>query len=244
MVSGDSAPVPGEYTVEEIARKVGMSPRNIRAHQARKLLPPPTRRGRVACYNDSHVRRLETITALQRQGFNLTSIEAILGVRGTDPHSDALAVLVRRLATEQPAVVHALARHGVIGREEDGTVRMIRPRPLRAALELHRSGMRASQALQVLTEVLDQVGRLADEMVRLTSDRILSLPADPAHPRATSWADLDQAAVALAQGLIGLLTEAFRVAVENHGHATIIELIAQRADADLSIVDSLAVDLG
>src|SRR5690242_16776946 len=62
------------YTVEELAAKVGMSPRNIRAHQTRSLLGPPVRRGRTAYYDDSHVRRLEAIKSLQRQGYNLVAI--------------------------------------------------------------------------------------------------------------------------------------------------------------------------
>ncbi|MET8463622.1 MerR family transcriptional regulator, partial [Micromonospora zamorensis] len=107
---------PGGYSVEELARKVGMSPRNIRAHQARRLLPPPVRRGRAALYDDSHVRRLDAILALQRQGFNLVSIEAMLGVRASDEAPDGLTAMLQRLTADRPALAHALTRHGVIGR--------------------------------------------------------------------------------------------------------------------------------
>src|ERR1700761_9003654 len=97
----------GGYTVEQLSRKVGMSPRNIRSHQARKLLPPPTRRGRMAYYDESHVRRLESIKSLQRQGFNLVSIEAILGVRSSDPGAQAMITTLRKLAVDRPALAYA-----------------------------------------------------------------------------------------------------------------------------------------
>ena len=110
---GDSSAAIG-YTIETLAALVGMSPRNIRAHQARKLLAPPVRRGRSAVYDDSHLRRLEAIKSLQRKGFNLVSIEAILGTGGNDPGRDALAALVQRLNIDHPALVYALSRHGVL----------------------------------------------------------------------------------------------------------------------------------
>src|SRR5947208_1701520 len=45
------------YTVDELAARVGMSARNIRAYQARELLPPPRRVGRSGYYSEAHVRR-------------------------------------------------------------------------------------------------------------------------------------------------------------------------------------------
>src|SRR5262245_24112991 len=101
----------GRYTVDELARKVGMSPRNIRAHQARKLLAPPLRRGRSGYYDDSHVRRLEVIKTLQRQGFNLVAIEAILGVRSSDQTAEAFTAMLQRLLMEHPSLIYALSRH-------------------------------------------------------------------------------------------------------------------------------------
>jgi DNA-binding transcriptional MerR regulator len=221
-----------------------MSPRNIRAHQARRILAQPTRRGRTAFYDESHVRRLETITMLQRQGFNQTSIEVILGVRGAEPSGESLVALVRRVVSEQPALLNDLLRHGVVARAEDGTVRVVRPRVLRTAIELHRSGMRAVPAVQLLIEVLDRTGRLAEELVQATGDRILSLSGDAVRAAAASVADGDRMATALAQGMIGMLAEAFRVAVENCGHSSLVELVAQRHALDLAIVDGVALDVG
>lgn len=214
------------YTVEELARKVGMSARNIRAHQARRLLAPPVRRGRVALYDDTHVRRLEAILTLQRQGFNLVSIEAMLGVRTGDEAPDGLTAMLQRLATERPALTHALTRHGVIGRAPDGTVRTVRPRPLRAALDLHRVRMGTVPALQALSEVLDSVKPLADELVAAVTARMLALaPELGGTGSRPSWSDADRETILLTQGVVNVLTEAFRLAVESQAEAHVAELL-------------------
>jgi DNA-binding transcriptional MerR regulator len=235
-----------EFTIEELSRQVGMSPRNIRAHQARRILAPPVRRGRTVVYQEQHLRRLETILSLQRQGFNLTAIEAMFGVRAGQPRTDGLAPLMQRLAAESPALVDALTRHGVVAWKENGSVQMVRPRALRAALELHRSGLPARQTVQVLVEVLDRIGRPVDELLRATGDRILSLPGDPARPRAATWDEWSDSAELLAQGLIDLLSEAFRVVAENRGPTSVVDIVGRRSgQATVMLVETAAVmDLG
>jgi DNA-binding transcriptional MerR regulator len=234
-----SATEPDErYTVQELARKVGMSPRNIRSHQARKLLAPPVRKGRVAFYDASHVRRLETIKALQKQGFNLVSIEAILGARSADPGNQALAATLRRFDAEHPALAYALARHGVFGRGDDGTPRVARPRVLRAALDLQNVGLGTVSSLRVLGELLDSVHGVARDLAAGTGDRVQALRGSQqptgdrvrdlrSAPSATAdarlrpaarpdgWEEPETDATAVAQALTTLLTEAFRLAVEN-----------------------------
>ncbi|WP_432842730.1 MerR family transcriptional regulator [Dactylosporangium sp. CA-092794] len=221
-----------------------MSPRNIRAHQARKLLAPPLRRGRTAVYDDSHVRRLEAIKSLQRQGFNLVSIERLLGVSSSDPAREAMATLVQRLNADHPALVTTLNRHGVVVRAEDGTIRTVRNRALRSALELERAGVRATEAVRLLAEVLDRVREIADEMVRETSARVLSLAPDLTRPRAASWEELDREVTVLSQALTVLLAEAFRIAVENHGQGSMLDLITRRVDIDLHLEDTQTIDNG
>lgn len=65
-------------TVDELARKAGMTVRNVRAHQSRGLLPPPEVRGRTGYYGAEHVARLELIRTLQDEGFNLEAIRRLL----------------------------------------------------------------------------------------------------------------------------------------------------------------------
>lgn len=204
------------YTVEELSRKVGMSPRNIRAHQARKLLPPPVRRGRVAYYDESHVRRLETIKGLQRQGFNLVSIEAMLGTHRADRAGGAsLEILIGRVESDHPALLYTLTRHGVVGRTDDGVVRVIRPRALLSALDLHRIGLAPIAALRLLGELLDSTQSATQHLVEAAGTRLLALRAGGAQ-------DADVPAVN--QGLVNVLAEVLRISVENRARTAVPRL--------------------
>jgi DNA-binding transcriptional MerR regulator len=65
-------------TIDELAQRTGMTVRNIRAHQSRGLLPAPEIRGRTGFYGAEHVARLELISEMQADGFNLQSIKRLL----------------------------------------------------------------------------------------------------------------------------------------------------------------------
>lgn len=73
-----SQPSHAGWTIAELSARVGMSIRNIRAHQSRGLVPPPVRRGRVAYYDQRHLRALTRILELQHKGYNLTAVEELL----------------------------------------------------------------------------------------------------------------------------------------------------------------------
>src|SRR4051812_39494069 len=70
-------------TIEVIAEATGLTVRNVRAYQSRGLLSPPTMRGRTGYYSGKHIARLNLIRTLQRDGFNLAAIAALLNA-GTD----------------------------------------------------------------------------------------------------------------------------------------------------------------
>ncbi|GIE91021.1 MerR family transcriptional regulator [Actinoplanes regularis] len=237
-------PPAGErYTIEELARRVGMSARNVRAHQARRLLAPPIRVGRTAYYDAGHVRRIESIKALQRQGFNLVAIDAILGTQSADPDTDQLATLLQRLGLDHPALVYALMQHGVVGRADDGTVRTVRPRALRSALELRRGGVPTLPSLQILADVLDALRDRTDDLVRSTCRRLVDARRAPGESGGT-WEQLEQDTVVFTQCLVGLFTEAFRLTVENHGRAAAADLMAGPDDLDFDLDESELVDNG
>jgi DNA-binding transcriptional MerR regulator len=92
--------VPG-ITIEELARRVDMTPRNIRAHQSRGLLPPPERTGRVAYYGPAHVSALLRIRELQERGYNLAAISALLAEAGDDRAALARLVLAPLLESDE-----------------------------------------------------------------------------------------------------------------------------------------------
>lgn len=71
-------PTDDEYTVEELARTAGTMTTTVRLYQARGLLPPPAKRGRVAVYGAEHVQRLALIATLQQRGHSLAGIKELL----------------------------------------------------------------------------------------------------------------------------------------------------------------------
>src|SRR4051812_22433299 len=98
-----------ELTVDELARRCAMTVRNVRAHQSRGLLPPPTIRGRTGLYGPEHVARLELITALQADGFNLEAIRRLLAAAGGSTSEVLRFTHAARSSfdDEEPAVVDA-----------------------------------------------------------------------------------------------------------------------------------------
>lgn len=211
-------------TVEEFARQIGMSARNIRAHQARGLLPRPVRMGRQAFYTGRHIRRAEAIKDLQRQGFNLVAISSILGAGEAGPPPEGMAAMLAGVAEHSPAAVAALARHGVIARTGGGAVRVARPRPIRAALALGQQlGLPLPAAIGLLARVLDAAEPAAGDLLQVVNGRLAAQPG-------AQWSGTQQpasdgpaqgmpgpGALARAQAVVTLLSEAMRVALENGG---------------------------
>ncbi|MEU5973902.1 MerR family transcriptional regulator [Streptomyces sp. NPDC047315] len=63
-----------EYRMHELAETAGITVRTLRFYRERGLLPPPRREGRIAWYDDRHLARLRTITALLERGHTLNGI--------------------------------------------------------------------------------------------------------------------------------------------------------------------------
>src|SRR3954447_23461240 len=82
--------MPEKLTIDSLARRTGMTVRNIRAHQSRGLLPPPRIEGRTGFYGPEHVARIELIAEMQADGFNLAAIKRLLDDRPPGSDSDML----------------------------------------------------------------------------------------------------------------------------------------------------------
>ncbi len=80
------------YTVDELAAATGMTVRTTRYYAGLGLLPPPSRRGRMAYYTEEHRARLELIRALQDHGFTLSAIEKYLARVPVDASVEDLAL--------------------------------------------------------------------------------------------------------------------------------------------------------
>lgn len=75
--------MPDSMTITELAERVGMTPRNIRAYQSKGLLFPPHIEGRVARYSGIHAARLQLISSLHREGFTLAAIKRLVDTPGS-----------------------------------------------------------------------------------------------------------------------------------------------------------------
>ena len=174
-------------TIDELARRTGMTVRNIRAHQSRGLVPPPEVRGRTGYYGDEHVSRIELIKELQADGFNLESIRKLLeGASGSSAEVLNFSRTLRApFEDEQPEIMAAeelaerwggalderlMARAEKLGlfRElGEGQYEVLSPRLQRAGEQLAELGVSPEVALDVAAQVRTSARRVARVFVDL-----------------------------------------------------------------------------
>ncbi len=68
----------GEVRVEELAERAGVSVDTVRYYQAKGLLAPPRRQGRLAWYGPAHLQRIARIRELQGKGLTLAAVARVL----------------------------------------------------------------------------------------------------------------------------------------------------------------------
>src|SRR6476469_2124233 len=157
---GNGAEAEASMTIDELARRTGMTVRNIRAHQSRGLVPPPKVRGRTGYYGDDHLARIELIQELQADGFNLESIRKLLDTAGGSSAEvlNFSRTLRAPFEDEQPEILteeefverwgpldqRLMARTeklGLLRGLGDGRYEILSPRLQRAGLELAELGV-------------------------------------------------------------------------------------------------------
>jgi DNA-binding transcriptional MerR regulator len=175
-------------TVEQLAAESGMSVRNIRAHQARGLLPPPEVRQRVGYYGPGHVTRLQLISQLQADGFNLKGIERLL--EGTSGEASESIMDFRRAVTEPfeserpqiftmselrerfgadatPLLLRRAIKLGLVSPVGPASFEVASPRLLEIAAEMIERGVPAEALLDVVDVMKRSSEYVADAFVRL-----------------------------------------------------------------------------
>jgi DNA-binding transcriptional MerR regulator len=179
-------------TIDELARRTGMTVRNIRAHQSRGLVPPPEVRGRTGYYGDEHVSRIELIQELQADGFNLESIRKLLeGAGGSSAEVLNFSRTLRApFEDEQPEIIateelaerwggaldeRLMARAEKLGLFRDlgeGRYEVLSPRLQRAGMELAALGVPPDVALDVAAQVRTSARRVARVFIDLFMDSV------------------------------------------------------------------------
>jgi DNA-binding transcriptional MerR regulator len=176
-------------TIDELARRTGMTVRNIRAHQSRGLLPPPQVRGRTGFYGPEHATRIELIRELQADGFKLEAISRLLESAGGS--SEEVLRFTRAVKApfedETPQILSAqeLAERfsdagdkagemlkraeklGLLRPLPDGNFEEISPRLGRASAELRALGIPTESALYIARELRKHSDQVAKTMVEL-----------------------------------------------------------------------------
>lgn len=200
-------------TIDELAARVGLTVRTIRAYSSRGLLPPPRLRGRTGLYDDEHLSRLTAIKEMLADGYTLAAVERVLEKAPAGVTASGLA-LHRALLTpwlpEEPEVVDRstlearsgapigedlldrLVSLGVVVPLPDGRLRIDSPSLLRAGLQVVALGIAADKvvAAQQLVNVHAQAAaRIYVDMFRDTVWRDF---ADAGRPEA-DWPRVQQA---------------------------------------------------
>jgi DNA-binding transcriptional MerR regulator len=190
-----------ELTVDQLARKSGMSVRNVREHQARGLLPPPEVRARTGYYGPEHLARLQLIIELQAEGFNLKGIKRLLedahGV--TDRLVEVRRAVIEPFETEEPQIfsreeleerfgpddvdaVNRAVRLGALVPLGDGSFEAPSPSLLDAAEEVVSRGVSLRTALSVLSQMEHHSKEVARTFVKLFLEEVWKPFSEAGYP--------------------------------------------------------------
>jgi DNA-binding transcriptional MerR regulator len=179
-------------TIDELAQRVGMTVRNVRAHQSRGMLPPPEVKGRTGFYGADHVARLELIKDMQADGFNLRAIRHALDALPPGGGPEALEFRRRVVAPwtqEEPEIVDLATLEAAVGASDDATfaeavrlgiirplddtrIEVPAPALLRAAADVVALGVPLPDLLKLQKELNRHMGAVAKVFVRLYVEHV------------------------------------------------------------------------
>ena len=197
----------GKMTIGELARRTGMTIRNIRAHQTRGLLPPPEVQGRTGYYNEEHVARIELTREMQAEGLNLEAIRRVLeSTGGSSKEMVDFARAVRApFEDETPEIfgpadfaeswgvksideklLRKAEKLGVLRLLADGNIEVISPRLHRAASRMIEFGVSPAAAVALAAKLHEHADAVARAYVDLFTEQIWE-PFDKAGRPEDDW---------------------------------------------------------
>jgi DNA-binding transcriptional MerR regulator len=181
---GQNATPDGKMTIGELARRTGMTIRNIRAHQTRGLLPPPEVHGRTGYYNQDHVARIELTREMQAEGLNLEAIRRVLeSSEGSSREMVDFARAVRAPFEDEtpeifdmdelaaawgvekfdPKLLARVEELGILRQLPEGKIEVISPRLQQAGAALIELGVPPQAAV----ETAEQLRRSSEKVARI-----------------------------------------------------------------------------
>jgi DNA-binding transcriptional MerR regulator len=238
-----------EFTVDQLAAKVGMTVRNVRAYAGRGLIPPPRLVGRTGYYGADHVARLTLVRELLDKGYTLSAVERMM----SELPDGALALgvfetLVSPWSPTEPEVIseHQLAERagiphnadtiaklvelGIAERQDDGRLRIPNPDLLRTGLEVIKLGVPLDAIFEMLPKLFDHADAVAKIYVELFRSTVWRQFADAGLP-AEGWPEIQRTL----EGIIPLagqaLVASFREAMGREIEAVAYEELGLPPDA-------------
>jgi DNA-binding transcriptional MerR regulator len=209
---GQKAP-DGKMTIGELARRTGMTIRNIRAHQTRGILPPPEVHGRTGYYNEDHVARVELTREMQAEGLNLEAIRRVLeSSEGSSQEMVDFARAIRapfedetpEIFSEEelasawgverfdPKLLKRTEEMGILRQLPDGQFEVISPRLQHAGTALVELGVSPQAAVDTAAELRRSSERVARNFVELFVKEIWD-PFDKAGRPEADWPKVREA---------------------------------------------------
>jgi DNA-binding transcriptional MerR regulator len=222
-----------EYRVEELSRAAWVSVDTIRFYQAKRLLHPPRRLGRVAIYDDDHLERLREIRRLRERGFTLGVIgrivreelaraderlvEVVVGADERRPDGSPEEFLTLFELAERAgvpvALLEALEKEGVlVPRRHEGESRYTEAdiAALRAGLRLLEYGLPLGDVLELARLHGRSARALAERAVELFDEHVRHALRPEGEEDPEAAARLVQAFDALLPATVSLVAHHFR----------------------------------
>jgi DNA-binding transcriptional MerR regulator len=233
-----------ELTIDDFAREVGLSVRNLRSHQARGLLPPPEVRKRVGYYGDEHVARIRLIQELQAEGMKLEGIKRLLDESGATPEgllrvkhaaeafdeSEApeivtIAELGEKFGVgeESLKLIERAVKLGLLTRVGDDLYEVPSPSLLAAAEEVVARGISLPHALQLVAELQRHSRIVSEKLVRLFLEDVWKPFSEAGRPD-EQWEEIAEAMDRLRPIAAEALLVVFRRTLSDEVEATFADI--------------------
>jgi len=228
-----TSPTHPGLTIDELAARVGLTVRNVRAYAARGLLPAPRLRGRTGLYDEEHLARLTLVKEMLADGYTLAAVERVLAHAPEGVAAQGLA-LHRALLTpwlpEEPEVLDLstlesragapISEHlldllvdlGLVVRQPDGRLRIESPSLLRAGLQVVALGIPAEIVVAAQRRVTEHAQAAARIYVEMFRDTVWRAFADDGQP-AEEWPRVQQAVERVQPVASQAMLAAFRLAM-------------------------------
>lgn len=239
-----------DMTVDELARRAGMTVRNVRAHQSRGLLQPPEVRGRTGYYGSHHLARLELVKELQAEGFNLEAIRRIIENAPQASSQEALdftRALTDAFSEEQPEIVSAeelaepwgeeaspemvrkVIKLGLVRDLGDGSFEVRSPRLRKASEELVTLGVPLETAIEVLRTLKRHSESVSKAYAKLFVDNVWR-PFEEAGEGDQDWREVRETLERLRPLAAQSLLATFQLVMAETVEATLERELARIAD--------------